>query len=270
MGSAGGEVDERPLAQVRIDKPFWMAACEVTNQMYAPLRPDPRQPRRGQERLPVRHPRLSDEPARAAGRPRVVARGDGVLPLALGEDGRAVRAAHRGPVGIRLPRGHGHAVLLRRPGRRFLASSPTSPTPSSASSPATPTRSTRRSTNPTKYDDWIPKDARFNDGALSDRRRRAATGPTPGACSTCTATPPNGPARATGRIPTATTTAATPATPRRRRSVRGGSWRDLPKRCTSSFRLGYLPYQRVYNVGFRVVCDPDAPPAVVAVPVPRR
>jgi formylglycine-generating enzyme required for sulfatase activity len=39
-----------------------------------------------------------------------------------------------------------------------------------------------------------------------------------------------------------------------RRVVRGGSWRDRPKRCTSSFRLGYPPYQCVYNVGFRVMC----------------
>jgi formylglycine-generating enzyme required for sulfatase activity len=46
--------------------------------------------------------------------------------------------------------------------------------------------------------------------------------------------------------------------------VRGGSWRDRPYRATSSFRLAYPPYQRVFNVGFRVAClaaprsDPDA------------
>jgi formylglycine-generating enzyme required for sulfatase activity len=37
--------------------------------------------------------------------------------------------------------------------------------------------------------------------------------------------------------------------------VRGGSWRDRPYRATSSFRLGYEPFQKVYNVGFRVVCE---------------
>ena len=36
--------------------------------------------------------------------------------------------------------------------------------------------------------------------------------------------------------------------------VRGGSWRDRPKRATSTFRLPYRPYQPVFNVGFRVVC----------------
>jgi len=37
--------------------------------------------------------------------------------------------------------------------------------------------------------------------------------------------------------------------------VRGGSWADRPKRCTSSFRLAYPAWQKVYNVGFRVVIE---------------
>lgn len=37
--------------------------------------------------------------------------------------------------------------------------------------------------------------------------------------------------------------------------VRGGSWRDRPKRCRSSFRLAYPAYQKVFNVGFRVVVE---------------
>ena len=36
--------------------------------------------------------------------------------------------------------------------------------------------------------------------------------------------------------------------------VRGGSWRDRPLRARSAFRLGYPAWQKVYNVGFRVVC----------------
>ena len=41
------------------------------------------------------------------------------------------------------------------------------------------------------------------------------------------------------------------------RVVRGGSWRDRPKRCTSSYRLAYRPYQQVFNVGFRTIIDED-------------
>jgi formylglycine-generating enzyme required for sulfatase activity len=42
-----------------------------------------------------------------------------------------------------------------------------------------------------------------------------------------------------------------------RRVVRGGSFFDRPKRCRSSARLAYPPWQRVFNVGFRVVCLED-------------
>ncbi|MBN2475551.1 MAG: SUMF1/EgtB/PvdO family nonheme iron enzyme [Pirellulales bacterium] len=39
-----------------------------------------------------------------------------------------------------------------------------------------------------------------------------------------------------------------------RKVVRGGSFYDRPKRCRSAFRLSYPSWQRVHNVGFRVVC----------------
>jgi formylglycine-generating enzyme required for sulfatase activity len=35
--------------------------------------------------------------------------------------------------------------------------------------------------------------------------------------------------------------------------VRGGSWYDRPHRCRSAFRWHYAGWQRVYNVGFRVI-----------------
>jgi formylglycine-generating enzyme required for sulfatase activity len=37
--------------------------------------------------------------------------------------------------------------------------------------------------------------------------------------------------------------------------VRGGSFFDRPYRATSSFRVGYVPWQGVFNVGFRVVIE---------------
>jgi formylglycine-generating enzyme required for sulfatase activity len=40
-----------------------------------------------------------------------------------------------------------------------------------------------------------------------------------------------------------------------RKVVRGGSWCDRPIRCRSTFRLSYPAWQRVHNVGFRVVCE---------------
>ena len=44
-----------------------------------------------------------------------------------------------------------------------------------------------------------------------------------------------------------------------RKVVRGGSFFDSPKRCRSAFRLAYPTWQRVFNVGFRVVCESDEP-----------
>jgi len=38
------------------------------------------------------------------------------------------------------------------------------------------------------------------------------------------------------------------------RVIRGGSWVDRPFRATSAFRLHYPKWQKVHNVGFRVVC----------------
>lgn len=45
------------------------------------------------------------------------------------------------------------------------------------------------------------------------------------------------------------------------RVVRGGSFHDRPQRCRSGFRLSYPAWQRVHNVGFRVVCGPADRPA---------
>ncbi len=44
-----------------------------------------------------------------------------------------------------------------------------------------------------------------------------------------------------------------------RKTVRGGSWLDRPRRARSAFRLHYLPSQAIHDTGFRVVCE-DATP----------
>jgi len=38
--------------------------------------------------------------------------------------------------------------------------------------------------------------------------------------------------------------------------VRGGSWNDRVKNARSSYRQMYRPHERVYDVGFRVICNP--------------
>jgi formylglycine-generating enzyme required for sulfatase activity len=43
--------------------------------------------------------------------------------------------------------------------------------------------------------------------------------------------------------------------------VRGGSFFDPPARARSASRLAYSSWQRVFNVGFRVVCEEEVEPA---------
>ena len=45
------------------------------------------------------------------------------------------------------------------------------------------------------------------------------------------------------------------AVPQSRRVVRGGSWYDRADLARSGCRLSYWPWQRVFNVGFRVICE---------------
>ena len=108
--------------------------------------------------------------------------------------------------------------------------------------------------NPKPDRDFMPKDARFNDGVL----HLAPVGqyrPNPwGLHDVC------------GNIAewTRSDYAAYPYDDRDGRNVldkgtpkvlRGGSWRDRPFRASSSYRLGFPPWQRVYNAGFRVVVE---------------
>jgi formylglycine-generating enzyme required for sulfatase activity len=107
--------------------------------------------------------------------------------------------------------------------------------------------------NPNRYDDWLPRDDRFNDGGfvtepvgkyqpnawgIHDLHGNAAEW-------TRSAYRPYPYREDDGRN----------AVESAERVARGGSWRDRPFRATASFRIPYPQYQRVFNVGFRVVCE---------------
>ena len=111
--------------------------------------------------------------------------------------------------------------------------------------------------NPNPYDDWVPKDDRFDDGSFLSAPVGSYRANPWGLCDmhgnvwewTRSAYRPypyddrdgrNAPAAAGLRV------------------VRGGSWYDRPKRCRSASRLAYAEYQPVFNVGFRVIME-DTP-----------
>ena len=107
----------------------------------------------------------------------------------------------------------------------------------------------------------------YNGGASRGRRwarrpRSAATRRTPGACTTCTATPSSGAGTGTtpgcpaASIPTCTTrrtTACGTATAPSRASAGAARWTDDGWPCRSAFRLRFEPERRYDHIGFRVV-----------------
>ena len=102
--------------------------------------------------------------------------------------------------------------------------------------------------NPNKYDDWIPRDTTYNDGGfISESVGRYIRSPWDlfdmhGNVWEWTRSvyQPYPYQENDGRND--------PQAGKGKRVVRGGSWYDRPYRATSSFRLPYRDYQKVYNV----------------------
>jgi len=111
--------------------------------------------------------------------------------------------------------------------------------------------STRVLPNPNRYDDWVPKDERFDDGHFlaapigSYKANAYGLHDMHGNVWEWTRTDA-APLRGV----------ATTATPRK--VVCGGSWYDRPKRAAADYRLSYRPYHGVFNVGFRVIMIAEA------------
>jgi len=110
--------------------------------------------------------------------------------------------------------------------------------------------------NPSRFQDYLPRDGRFNDGQKIMARVGAYR--------------PNafGLHDMHGNVWEWTLSAYRPypydaedgrnkGEDRGLKVVRGGSWRDRPGRATASYRLAYRHYQPVFNVGVRVVLHPE-------------
>ncbi len=255
MGDAHGHPNERPRAVVTIGRPFWMTRFEVTNEQFAlydAAHDSSVEPMHGYQfgihGFPVNQPRQP-----------------------------VVRVSWTDAVGF-------CRWLSERTGRRFNL--PTEAQWEYACRAGTDSPfwygdltvdysqlanlgdaklsefaldtyvQVRQVPNPNQYDDWIPKDERFNDGGfVSAEVGRYQPNPW-GLCDmhgnvwewTRTLHRPYPYCDHDGRNdPSAS----------ERRVIRGGSWYDRPKRCRSAFRLAYEPFQGVFNVGFRVVLEED-------------
>jgi len=253
MGDLAGHPDEGPLTRVRIERPFWMGKFEVTNEQFA--RFDPSHDSRveskrfyqfGVHGYPVNKPRqpvVRVSWTRAMAFCRWLSDKTGLM-VSLPTEAQWEYACRAGT-----------STAFSYGGRDAdfsgFANVSDAKIQALADNPYllyVPLK------NPTKYDDWVPRDARFNDGAFVSEQVGKYQ--------------PNawGLHEMHGNVAEWTRTVfssypynaddgrSDPATPGKK-VVRGGSWYDRPKRARSAFRLAYRPYQRVYNVGFRVVCE---------------
>jgi formylglycine-generating enzyme required for sulfatase activity len=251
MGSTEGPPDEWPLTPVRIDRPFWIGAHEISNAQYAQFdsmhdsHVEPKQAYQfGVHGYPMDRPeqpvvRVSWERAMAFCRWLSEKTG---LDVSLPTEAQweyAARAGSDRPFWFGgLDDDFGPYANLADVNIRKFASNPYTV------DQAYP--------NATKYDDYMPRERRFDDGMLltcEGGRYR----PNPwGLCDmhgnvaewTLSAYRPYPYDASDGREDVGGTD---------RRVVRGGSWRDRPMRSTASYRLGYQRYQRIFNVGFRIV-----------------
>jgi len=265
MGQADGEPDERPLAKVRIDKPFWMGRCEISNRQYACFDPfhDSKQEDKlayqfGVHGYPANEP---DQPVvrvswrRAMEFCRWLSQKTGAK-VSLPSEAQWEWACRAGTAS---PLSYGGLDSDFSP----FANLADAKLEDFASNPYTLYGAMK---NKSRYDDYLPKDTRFNDKGmvavavgsyqpnpfgLHDMHGNAQEW----TLSTYKPYPYDG---ADGREGT---TGAGPVADRK--VVRGGSWRDRPQESRSAWRWGYPSWQQVYNVSFRVVIE-AAPESKVA------
>jgi len=165
MGSRDGAADEQPVSPVRIERAFWMARCEINNAQFACFNPahDSRVEDKNTYQFGIH-----GYPANEAAQPVVRVSWQEAMAFCrwLGErTGQrftlpteaqwewACRAGSATPFsfGARDSDFSGHANFADAKLREFASDPYTVDKPLADATP---------------YDDWIPKDARFNDGAL--------------------------------------------------------------------------------------------------------
>ena len=243
MGSADGRPDEYPPTRIKIGKPLWMGKFEITNAQYASFDPD-----HDSAYISVFNKDQSN-------------RGE----IACRERQPVIRVSwHRAMDFCRW--------LSEKTGRRFTLPTEAQWEYACRAGTATPlyygqcdtdfgklaNLADQRVNNLCRRDSprWIPSVAGVNDGSVvSDNVGKYA---------------PNafGLFDVHGNVAewTLSTYRPYPHHPQDdlkgtggsgKRTVRGGSWYDRPHRARSSFRLAYEPWQRVYNVGFRVVMEAE-------------
>ncbi len=253
MGDVNGDENEFPMARVKILKPFYMATTEVTVEQFQQFEPDHRngyydmhykdqvKPGYLMETSP-KFPaiRVSWQQAMAYCRWLSAKTGRNVTLPTEAQWEWACRAGSATPFYFgNLDSDFGGFANLADATVSKMAVEGVDPHPKP---------------NPDKFWDYLPKEARFNDGVLhlaeAGQYKPNAWGLRDMIGNVGEWT------RANYRpYPYSADVASGDASKDGRKVVRGGSWSERPKESRASSRLDFPSWQKVYNVGFRVIVE---------------
>lgn len=245
MGDTEGEVDEYPEAEVAIPHDFWMSTCEISNEQFRRFKADHFSGYFTKRSLDVNGPGISlDEPQQPAVR------------VSWNEAVEFCRwLSEQTGLPFRLPTEAEWEYACRAGGdsSTWYGSTDSDFSKDANVADAAVARFYSVTGGVIVLQD-IPADTRYDDGAivtapvgsyrpnlwgLHDMHGNSAEW-TLSAYAAYPYRSDDGRNDVTGDAP---------------RVVRGGSFYDRPKRCRSAFRSSYPAWQKVNNVGFRVVCE---------------
>ena len=248
MGDAAGEADEIPACSVRIDKPFYLGAMEITNAQFAAF-----------------------DTSHDSGVVSMTGKDQGDRGMPINQPNQPV---------VRVTWNEAMAFckwLSQKTGKKFTLPTEAQWEWACRAGTESPFSYGNRDSDFAKFANladaslnqldrgdappWHPRDRRFNDGSgvTSDVARYE---PNAWGLRNMHGNAAEWTLSNYQRYPYADNDGRNNLNAEAMKTVRGGSWFDRPLHAGSAARLPYRPWQAVYNVGFRVVMAADGEAAV--------